>query len=164
MGLIFCDCVRDCVHLRVSKYTFSHPNTAHAPGDSISKMAFAAFSDHGRWAAMSAHAKPSSMRYLALVLIDSGISESSTELIHVHSFPVCPSGSMGLVEAELMLRNWFNEQGEVSVAVIGQDLFLDRRIGLMGCLYTLKSLTLVILAFHLWHQNRPVGVACRGTP
>lgn len=157
MGLIFYDCVRNVFDLRMMRLAFSQPNIAHAPGDSMSKMAFAAFSDHGRWAPTRAHANPSRIRYLALVLIDSGISESSTESIHVHSFPVCPSGSMGLVEIEVMLSRYIDEQEDGLVVVIQVELVLDERNRTNEIFIYLEEFHTCDLAFHLWHQILPRG-------
>jgi len=64
----------------------------------MERIAFVAFSDQGRCAPTRAQVRPSRMRYLARVLIDSGISDRDIESIHRQSLPVGPDGSMGWVE------------------------------------------------------------------
>lgn len=66
------------------KHTLSYPQTRQFPGDSISKIASAAFSVHGRWAPTSAQPIPSRMRYLALVWTSSGILFRDNWFIQEH--------------------------------------------------------------------------------
>lgn len=67
-----------------------------SPGGSISNIPFAAFSDQGRCAPTSAHPMPSRMRYLARARTSPGMSSRVTLCTQLHSFPVCPSGSVGM--------------------------------------------------------------------
>jgi hypothetical protein len=65
------------------------------PDDSMERIAFVAVSDQGRWAPTRAQARPSRIRYLARVLMDSGIIERVVEPIQRQILPVGPEGSIG---------------------------------------------------------------------
>ena len=55
--------------------TLSHPKIVQCPGLSMLETAFAAVSDHGRWAPTRAQAIPSRIRCLARSATSIGISE-----------------------------------------------------------------------------------------
>lgn len=102
------------VNSTINRLTRSQPKMGDFPGDSISRIAFAAFSDHGRWAPRRAQASPSRIKYFARVLTDSGICESDAESTQVQSFPVGPDGSIGCVEAAevMVIFEWRISEGK----------------------------------------------------
>jgi hypothetical protein len=83
---------------------------------------------------MSAHPRPSSMRYLARVLMDSGMSGEDRELTQRQSLPVWRCGSIGWsgdmkveVEVEIML-NLVGMKKDSQDAVRGKMILKDMKL------------------------------------
>ena len=67
------------------------PISVLEPGGSTARIAFVAVSLQGRWAPTRAQARPSRIRYLALVRTSGGIEESSVVEIQLASLEVTPA-------------------------------------------------------------------------